>query len=114
MTDYVIERLGHLGDGLTAEGVRVARALPGERVAGDVVDGRIAAPKIVEPVAARVKAPCPHYNACGGCAVLHAEDAFVSGWKTSVVAAALRADYHRCRAVCRGLVAVAECPCPRD
>ncbi len=85
-----IERLGHRGDGV-AGGVFVARALPGEVVEGEVEAGRIARPRILTPSPDRVAAPCRHYRACGGCALQHASDTFVAGWKQEVVAAALSA-----------------------
>lgn len=87
-----VSRLGHLGDGV-AEGpegpVYVPGALPGERVEGAVEGNRMVAPRIVEPSALRVKAPCPHYRACGGCSLMHARDEFVEEWKAGVVRAAL-------------------------
>ena len=87
-----IARLGHLGDGV-AEGpggaVFVPRALPGEVVEGEVAAGRMETPVIVTPSTKRVRPPCPHYRACGGCALQHASDAFVAGWKAEVVRQAL-------------------------
>ncbi|WP_289042905.1 class I SAM-dependent RNA methyltransferase [uncultured Aliiroseovarius sp.] len=88
---YLIERLGHLGDGIAPGPVFAPRCLPGETITGEVVDGRIEAPRIITPSPDRVKASCPHYNACGGCALLHASDAFVADWKTDVVRTALAA-----------------------
>lgn len=86
-----IERLGHLGDGIAPGPVFVPRALPGEVVEGEVAGDRMAAPRIVTPIADRVAAPCRHYAACGGCAVQHAADAFVAAWKQDVVRQALAA-----------------------
>lgn len=86
-----IERLGHLGDGIGPGPIFVPRTLPGEVVEGDVTDGRMAVPSIVTPSPDRRRAPCPHYAACGGCALMHATDDFVAGWKTGVVAEALAA-----------------------
>ncbi|MBC7139633.1 MAG: class I SAM-dependent RNA methyltransferase [Defluviimonas sp.] len=87
-----VERLGHLGDAI-AQGPRgpvlVAQALPGEVVEGEPVAGRIAAPRIVTPSPERVRAPCPHYRACGGCSLQHASDGFVARWKADVVRSAL-------------------------
>jgi 23S rRNA (uracil1939-C5)-methyltransferase len=86
-----IERLGHLGDGVAAGPVFVPRALPGEVVEGELQGDALAAPRIVTPSPDRVAAPCPHYGSCGGCALQHATDAFVAGWKLDVVRQALAA-----------------------
>lgn len=88
---HLIQRLGHHGDGIAEGPVFAARCLPGEQVEGDVADGRIAAPRIVTPSPDRVKPPCPHYAACGGCSLQHASDGFVAGWKREVVESALAA-----------------------
>ena len=85
-----VERLGRRGDGV-AEGVFITRAMPGEVVEGDVEGSRMARPRILEPSPDRVSAPCRHYRACGGCALQHAADRFVAGWKEQVVATALAA-----------------------
>jgi 23S rRNA (uracil1939-C5)-methyltransferase len=91
MTTLTIARLGHLGDGIAPGPVFVQLALPGEVVEG-IIDGeRMAEPRIVTPSPDRVKAPCRHYRACGGCALMHASDGFVAGWKTDVVRQALAA-----------------------
>ena len=84
-----IDRLGHLGDAIAAGPIFVRRALPGEVVEGEVSDGRMETPSIVTASPHRRRAPCPHYNACGGCSVMHASDDFVAEWKVSVVQAAL-------------------------
>lgn len=89
MTEVTIARLGHLGDGIAPGPVFVPMALPGEVVEGVVDGGRMAEPKIVTPSPDRVKAPCRHYRACGGCTLMHASDAFVAGWKAEVVRQAL-------------------------
>jgi 23S rRNA (uracil1939-C5)-methyltransferase len=91
MTVLTISRLGHLGDGIAPGPVFVPMALPGEVVEGELDGERMAEPKIVAPSPDRVKAPCRHYRACGGCALMHASDAFVAGWKTEVVRQALSA-----------------------
>ncbi len=86
-----IERLGHQGDGIASGPIFVPRTLPGEVVEGDVDGDRMAAPRIVTPAPDRVRPPCPHYKSCGGCALQHASDDFVSGWKIGVVKQALSA-----------------------
>ena len=86
-----IERLGHRGDGIAEGPVFVPGALPGEVVEGDLVGDVIASPKIMTPVPERVRPPCPHARACGGCALQHAADDFVAGWKAGVIRTALAA-----------------------
>ncbi len=84
-----IERLGHQGDGIAPGPIFVPRALPGEVVEGELRGDRIVQPRIVTPSPDRVRPPCPHYKACGGCALQHARDEFVAGWKVGVVQKAL-------------------------
>ena len=89
--EITIQRLGHKGDGIAEGPVLAPLTLPGETVAGEVADGRMAAPRILTPSPHRVKAPCPHFRHCGGCALQHASDDFVAGWKQGVVETALAA-----------------------
>jgi len=94
MTTWTVERLGRKGDGVAfAEGARALASLtlPGEVIEGEAADGRLAAPRIVTPSGARVRPPCQHYRACGGCTLMHGSDAFVRDWKVGVVTEALRA-----------------------
>ncbi len=86
-----IERLGHQGDGVAPGPVFVPRSLPGEVVEGVVEAGRMASPRILTPVAERVRPPCRHAKACGGCVLQHAQDDFLASWKVGVVEAALKA-----------------------
>ncbi|MEZ5911106.1 MAG: class I SAM-dependent RNA methyltransferase [Paracoccaceae bacterium] len=86
-----IDRLGHLGDGIAPGPVYAFGALPGETVEGALEGDRLQNPKIVTPSPDRVRAPCRHAGRCGGCALQHASDAFVAGWKTDVVRQALDA-----------------------
>ena len=91
---YTIERLGHLGHGIASgpQGpIYVPGALPGEVVAGELTGDRLENVRIVTPSADRVKPPCAHARACGGCQLQHASDPFVAGWKRQVVANALTA-----------------------
>ena len=88
--ELTVDRLSPRGEGL-AGGVTIPRTLPGETVEGAVETGRMDAPRILSPVANRVRAPCPHYGACGGCALMHASDGFVADWKAGRVIGALRA-----------------------
>ena len=45
---------------------------------------------ILTPSPRRVTPPCPHYAACGGCALQHWDMAAYSDWKREVVIAHLR------------------------
>lgn len=91
MEQVTIERLGHQGDGIAPGPVFVPGTLPGEVVEGEISGGVMAAPKIVTPAETRVKPPCRHAKSCGGCALQHASDDFVAGWKVDVVRKALSA-----------------------
>lgn len=91
MEQVTITRLGHLGDGIAQGPVFVAQTLPGEVVEGEIDGERMIAPKIVTPSPDRVRPPCSHYKMCGGCALQHASDDMVAGWKAEVVKTALTA-----------------------
>ena len=90
-----IDRLGHHGDGIAAHPdggpIFVAGTLPGELVEGTQDVDRLLNPKIITPSADRVKPPCRHARACGGCQLQHASDDFVARWKQEVVETALAA-----------------------
>lgn len=84
-----IERLGHLGHGIAPGPIYVPGTLPGEVIEGTPDGDRLLDPKIVTPSVNRVKPPCRHARACGGCQLQHASDAFIAGWKQEVVRTAL-------------------------
>ena len=85
MSEIEIIRLGHQGDGLAADGSAHPLTLPGEVIAPDQP------PKILRPSPERVAPPCRHFPGCGGCALQHASDTFLAGWKEDVVRRALEA-----------------------
>lgn len=97
MRQWRVERLGRRGDGVAhaidGSGAQALAALtlPGEVIEGAAENGRIAQPRINVPSPMRVTAPCPHYRACGGCALMHARDDFVQDWKAGIVTSALAA-----------------------
>ncbi|KIL37383.1 RNA methyltransferase [Cohnella kolymensis] len=86
--------------GLTHEGEGVGRiegytlfvcgALPGERVHVEVMSvgksfGRARMTELLSPSADRVAAPCPIYEACGGCQLQHLDYAAQLKWKRQLV-----------------------------
>ncbi len=91
MEEFLIDRLGHQGDGIAAGPVFAPRTLPGERVQGIRNGDRLSDVKIIEPSEQRVGAVCRHYKSCGGCQLQHAAEPFVAGFKQQIVQNALDA-----------------------
>lgn len=91
MTEHLIIRLGHQGDGIAAGPVFAPMTLPGEVVTGTCDGARLTDIRVLTPSAERVRPPCRHFRACGGCQMQHASDAFMSEWKMQVVRTALEA-----------------------
>ncbi|WP_424832162.1 class I SAM-dependent RNA methyltransferase [Ruegeria sp.] len=89
--EFTILRLGHQGDGIAEGPIYAPRTLPGEVVSGEVVGGQLTDIRVLTPSEHRVKAPCRHYKACGGCQLQHADDGFVADWKVEIVRNALAA-----------------------
>lgn len=94
-----IKSLGAQGDGVAESGALfVPYALPGERVRVLRRGDRGQIQEILHAALERVTPVCPHFGACGGCALQHASERFTAIWKRDVVATALAA---------RGISAVA-------
>ncbi len=93
VVELVIEALGAQGDGVTAEGVFVPFALPGERVryvpSGHQASHRARLEAVLSRAPGRAEPPCPHFGRCGGCALQHASDELVAEWKRDLVRRAL-------------------------
>jgi 23S rRNA (uracil1939-C5)-methyltransferase len=88
--ETVVERLNRDGEGVAGR-LRAPGTLPGERVRGRPEAGVLVDLEVIEPAPERVAPPCRHFGVCGGCALQHASDAFVAGWKGDAVARALAA-----------------------
>lgn len=87
-----IARVAGQGDGVAetdAGPVFAPLTLPGETVRGEVIDGRIAAPEIVEASPDRVAPVSPQYGECGGCSLQHWASGPYLSWKRDQVIAAL-------------------------
>ncbi len=89
--EHTILRLGHQGDGIADGPIYAPRTLPHEVVSGMLTGSQLGDIRVITPSEHRVKAPCRHYKACGGCQLQHASDAFVAEWKVDVVRNALSA-----------------------
>lgn len=92
-----IERLGGLGDGLTAgdpSPLAVPYSAPGDLVEVEVQRrgrrrvGRLR--RIIEPGPGRVEPACPHFGKCGGCRVQHVGHEAYARWKDGLWRAAMR------------------------
>lgn len=84
-----IVRIGHGGDGVTADGVFVPFTVPGDvvRILRDGERARLE--EIVRPGPARAKPSCPHFGRCGGCALQQVAPGPYLAWKREQVMAAL-------------------------
>ncbi|MFN3450253.1 MAG: RNA methyltransferase, partial [Roseococcus sp.] len=89
MTVLRILRLGGAGDGVAEDGRFVPLALPGERVETDGAAPRAGLIRVIEASPERVTPPCPHFGACGACALQHWADAPYAAWKRGLLAEAL-------------------------
>jgi 23S rRNA (uracil1939-C5)-methyltransferase len=92
--DIEVTRVGAQGDGLAldpAGGPLFAPlTLPGERARVTVDGQRAELVELLSASAERVEPPCPHYGACGGCALQHWDMAPYLAWKAEQVRLALR------------------------
>ena len=90
ISEFHIDAVGAQGDGLAPGPVFIPLTLPGERVLSEVKGGRGEAVEIVQASAERVLPPCPHFGACGGCALQHWADTPYLAWKAEQVRIALK------------------------
>ena len=70
--------------------VFIPLTLPGESVLADVRAPRGELLNILEASPERAEPPCPHFGACGGCALQHWQDEPYLAWKAEQVRIALR------------------------
>ncbi|WP_082765253.1 MULTISPECIES: class I SAM-dependent RNA methyltransferase [unclassified Phenylobacterium] len=81
--ELTIESVGGEGDGVAAGPIFVPFTLPGERVRAKGSGERRDLLEVLEPSAERVAPPCPHFFACGGCALQHWDHAPYLAWKVA-------------------------------
>jgi 23S rRNA (uracil1939-C5)-methyltransferase len=87
--DVIIEAMGGEGDGVAPGPIFAPYTLPGERVR---VAGSGERRELVEVLAAsaeRATPPCPHFGACGGCALQHWAHEPYLAWKVERLALTL-------------------------
>jgi 23S rRNA (uracil1939-C5)-methyltransferase len=87
--ELTIESVGGEGDGVAAGPVFVPFTLPGERVRAQGSGERRELVEVLAPSAERVEPPCPHFHACGGCALQHWDHAAYLAWKVQRLAGTL-------------------------
>lgn len=81
--------MGAGGDGLcrtpAGESLFTAFTLPGERVRLEAKDGRGELLEVIKASADRIEPACPHFGACGGCALQHWAHGPYLAWKEDKV-----------------------------
>ncbi|MET0294392.1 MAG: RNA methyltransferase [Phenylobacterium sp.] len=85
----LVESVGGEGDGVAPGPVFIPYTLPGERVRAAAGGERRELLEVLEPSLERVEPPCPHFGACGGCALQHWERGAYLAWKVERLAATL-------------------------
>ncbi|MHB8529537.1 MAG: class I SAM-dependent RNA methyltransferase [Caulobacteraceae bacterium] len=94
MRELRIETVGVQGDGVAREGgegrpIFAPLTLPGERVLARVAGDRAEVVEILQASEERTSPPCPHFGACGGCALQHWRTAPYLAWKRDRISLAL-------------------------
>ena len=84
-----VERIGAQGDGIAAGPVYVPLTLPGETVRARVSGDRGDLLGLVQASGDRIPPPCPHFGACGGCALQHWAAGPYLEWKRDLIRQAL-------------------------
>ncbi|WGM31221.1 class I SAM-dependent RNA methyltransferase [Brevundimonas sp. NIBR11] len=91
-TTLKIDRVAGQGDGMAfvvGGAVFAPLTLPGETVRGEVVDGRMETPEILEFSPDRIAPVSPQYGDCGGCSLQHWASGPYLDWKRDQVIGAL-------------------------
>ncbi len=87
--ELAIDQVGGEGDGVARGPVYVPFALPGERVLAAGAGERRELVEVLVESPERVEPPCPHFFACGGCALQHWAHAPYLAWKLERLRATL-------------------------
>ncbi len=93
VTELLIDRLGHLGDGVATTGdgrlLFVPFALAGETVDVAINGNNAASNSVVTPSPDRIEPECRHFGTCGGCVLQHLAPAPYAAFKRQLVVDAL-------------------------
>ena len=89
LRELEVLRVGTQGDGVAEGPVYVPFTLPGERVRAKAQAGRGELVEVLAPSADRQAPPCPHFFACGGCALQHWTQPPYLVWKAELIREAL-------------------------
>lgn len=93
MTELVIDRLGHRGDGVVVQPdgrqLFVPFTLAGETVDVDLQGGAARLNRVITPSADRIESVCRHFGTCGGCVLQHVAPAPYADFKRRLVIDAL-------------------------
>jgi 23S rRNA (uracil1939-C5)-methyltransferase len=91
LTTHTVDiiRIGHRGDGETADGLYVPFTVPGDRVAVEAEGERGRIVEILTPGPTRSDPACRHFGVCGGCALQHLEATAYRAWKREQIVHAL-------------------------
>ena len=84
-----ILRIGHKGDGETADGLYVPFTVPGDRVRVEGEGDHMKPVELIAPGPTRTMPPCKHFTVCGGCVLQHVEEGAYRAWKREQVTLAL-------------------------
>lgn len=87
--ELTIESVGGEGDGVAAGPAFVPFSLPGERVLARGSGERRELVEVLVPSADRIEPVCPHFAACGGCALQHWAHGPYLAWKVERLAGVL-------------------------
>ena len=89
IAELTIDKVGHQGDGVSADGVFAPLTLPGERVRARIEGDRAEVLELLQPSPERVAPVSPHYGECGGCSLQHWAAGPYLDWKREQVRLAL-------------------------
>ena len=90
MTEVVeIVRMGHAGDGVTADGRFVPLTVPGDVLRIRQNGNRLEVEEVISPGPGRIASACRYFGRCGGCALQMMENNAYLAWKRELVTAAL-------------------------